>query len=129
MTRPYSLDLRERVYRDVSKGDSIRAVAARFDVSPSFVSKLGKRQRETGSLRPDPQGGDRWSHWIEAYAAWIEARLEEAPDVTLLELRDGLAERGLATSINAVHNFMKRRDPTFKKRPLMRPNRSAPTSP
>ena len=61
MTRPYSVDLRERVLSAARRGDTIRGVAAQFDVSPSFVSKLETRFRRTGSVAPAPQGGDRLS--------------------------------------------------------------------
>ena len=44
MTRPYSLDLRERVVRTVEAGLSRHTTAARFDVSPSFVIKLSSRR-------------------------------------------------------------------------------------
>ena len=71
MVRPYSNDLRARVVDDVAGGGAVRAVAARFGVSPSFVSKLHSRYRRTGSVEPDKQGGDHRSHRIEAEAAWI----------------------------------------------------------
>ncbi len=40
MPRAYSEDLRHRVVADTATGLSIRAVAAKYSVSPSFVSKL-----------------------------------------------------------------------------------------
>jgi transposase len=40
MPRAYSEDLRRRVVADVDKGLSIRAVADKYSVSPSFVSKI-----------------------------------------------------------------------------------------
>ena len=127
MARPYSLDVRERVLRELLSGETIRSIAARFSVSPSFVSKLGTRYHERGSIAPDRQGGDRWSHLIEAHADWLLARLEETPDVTLRELRDGLADRGLETSVNAVHNFTHRHDLSFKKRLGMLQSKSGQT--
>ena len=68
MTRPYSVDLRERVLSAARRGDTIRGVAAQFDVSPSFVSKLETRFRRTGSVAPAPQGGDRRSEGIAVHA-------------------------------------------------------------
>ena len=41
MSRPYSIDLRERVIAAATEGLSVRTVGEIFDVSPSFVSKLG----------------------------------------------------------------------------------------
>ncbi|SFU76252.1 helix-turn-helix domain-containing protein [Nitrosospira multiformis] len=40
MPRAYSEDLRRRVVADADKGLSIRAVADKYSVSPSFVSKI-----------------------------------------------------------------------------------------
>ena len=51
--QPYGVDLRERVLASV--GEPIRAVAARFAVSPSYVSKVRTRLRETGQASPGPQ--------------------------------------------------------------------------
>lgn len=47
--QPYGVDLRDRVLAAV--GEPIRAVAARFAVSPSYVSKVRARLRETGQAR------------------------------------------------------------------------------
>jgi hypothetical protein len=54
--RSYSLGLRERVLRDVESGESIRLFEGRFDVSPSFVSKLHTRYRHAGLVMPGKQG-------------------------------------------------------------------------
>ena len=57
MTRPYSLDLRQRVVDAVEAGASRRATAGRFEVSTSFVIKLMQRFKRTGSVEPDRYGG------------------------------------------------------------------------
>lgn len=65
MTRAYSVDLRERAVQPVSGGGSVRAVAAMFAVSPSFVAKLNQawrrraNRRRTAAGRRAPVGGDR----------------------------------------------------------------------
>ncbi|MDF0604034.1 helix-turn-helix domain-containing protein, partial [Psychromarinibacter sp. C21-152] len=56
MGRPLSLDLRRRIVACVEAGQSRRAAAAKFDVSPSFVGELMRRYRKTGSLEPARQG-------------------------------------------------------------------------
>lgn len=129
MPRAYSLDLRDRVFRSVLSGISIRAVAACFDVSPSFVSKLCTHYRDHQTLAPLPQGGDRRSHVIEAHADWLLSDLEARPDMTLEEFRTGLAARGLETSTTAVHNFFRRHGLTFKKRQHMQQSRNERMSP
>ena len=51
--KPYGQDLRDRV---LAQGDApLRAVAARFGVSPSYVSKVRARRRELGESTPGPQ--------------------------------------------------------------------------
>ena len=49
MTAPISNDLRERVVSAVLSGESVRAVAARFEVGASSVVKWSQRYRATGS--------------------------------------------------------------------------------
>ncbi len=91
MARPYSFDLRARVLNDVVTGASIRALASRFGVSPSFVSKLHSRYRRTGSLAPDRQGGDYRSHRIEAEFAGGEVwSSRSAPCLASADRRPGL---------------------------------------
>jgi hypothetical protein len=54
MPKPYSLDLRERVFGYADEGHSCRAAAAHFGVSVSFVVNLVKAFRVRGSLTPSP---------------------------------------------------------------------------
>ena len=56
MTRPYSVDLRERMVRAIEAGASRRATATRFEVSPSCVVKLLERWQREGTLEPKPVG-------------------------------------------------------------------------
>jgi hypothetical protein len=59
MTRPYSLDLRQRIVRAVEAGASRRATAAQLEVSLSCVVKLVQPWRRNGTPAPDPVGGGR----------------------------------------------------------------------
>lgn len=60
MPRPYSMDLRERVWAAFHGGEGTEAeVAKRFGVSVSFVRDLVRRQRETGSVEAKPHAGGR----------------------------------------------------------------------
>ena len=127
MTRPYSVDLRERVVRSVEGGTSRRATAARFEVSVSFVVKLMQRWRRHGSVAPDRSGG--WKHSpLEADAERIVAMLNQAPDLTIEELRVRLTASGVQSSRSALGRFLQRRGLTRKKTPSMRPSRSGRTS-
>jgi transposase len=128
MTRPYSLDLRERMVRAVEAGASRRATAAKFDVSPSCVVKLLQRWRQRGTLEPDPVSGGRRAKLAD-HAERVEALLAATPDLTIAELRTRLAADGIAVSPAAISRFLKACGLTRKKRPRTLPSRTAPMSP
>jgi len=115
MTRPYSVDLRERVVRQVEAGDSVRRVAAMFAVSPSFVVKLAQAWRSRGTVAARPQGGDRRSTAIERHREWLLQLVAETPDLTLEEIRARLGERGLPAAISTIWRFFDRHGISFKK--------------
>ena len=115
MTKPYSRDLRERVVGEVRAGRSVRAVAAVFSVSPSFVVKLTQAWRATGPVAAKRQGGDRRSAAIEAHGDRLLALVRETPDLTLAEIQDRLGERGVSASISSIWRFYQRHGVTFKK--------------
>jgi transposase len=49
----YSLEFRERIIDTYAEGNtSQRQLAKRFRVAPSFVQKILKQYRETGSIEP-----------------------------------------------------------------------------
>jgi transposase len=116
MTRPLSIDLRERVIAAVEGGLSRRATAERFGVAVSSAIKWVDRWRRTGDVRPMPQGGDRRSHRIEAHAAEILALIEETPDITLAEIAAHLDEtHGLKVADSTVWRLLDRHGMTLKK--------------
>ena len=56
--KAYSIDIREKIVKAYEQcHTSIRKVAARFDVSQTFVQKLLKQQQQTGQIHPKKQGG------------------------------------------------------------------------
>jgi|ERR687896_79415 transposase len=127
MTRPYSLDLRERMVRAVEAGASRRATAARFGVSPSCVVKLVQRWSRSGSLAPDPGGGGRRAKLAD-HAELVQALLAASPDLTIAELKSRLAAAGIAVSPAAISRFLKACGLTRKKRPRMPPSKTGPMS-
>lgn len=130
MTRPLSLDLRQRVIDAINGGQSCRAAAARFGVAPSAAVKWHRLWRETGSVAPRAMGGDKRSERIEALGPAIFAMVEEAVHITLAEIAGRLeAEHGQRFAPSTVHRFFRRHGWTFKKSRPMPPSRSAPTSP
>ena len=116
MTKPLSIDLRERVIAAVEGGLSRRAAAARFGVAASSAIKWVDQWRRTGDVRPQRQGGDYRSHRIEAHAAEILALVDETPDITLAEIAAHLdAVHGLKVADSTVWRLLDRHGMTFKK--------------
>jgi transposase len=114
MTRPYSLDLRERVVSRVQSGETVRSVAALFGVSVSCVVKWSLRYRVSGSAAPAKMGGYR-RPILEKERDWILARIEANPSITLKGLQAELADRGVKVSYGAVWTFVHAHGKSFKK--------------
>lgn len=91
--KPYSQDLREKIVRALEADDTQEEVADRFAVSLSFVEKLWRRWRASGSCAALPHAGGRQRSLREHEAA-IRKEVSEQPDVTLSELCDRLAAAG-----------------------------------
>ena len=93
--KPYSADLRERIASACAVGDSsLGQVAARFSVSLSFVNKLLKRQRTSGSLAALPHRGGPAPLLDASARTQLAACVAQQPDATLEELRVQLAASG-----------------------------------
>ena len=127
MSKPLSVDLRERVVAAVDSGMSRRKAAERFGVSISSAIRWTAQRRRTGDVRPRRIGGDKRSGRIEAYAPVILAAVKERPDITLAELRELLAGHGVGVAISTLWRFFARRKITLKKGPGMPRSRIVPT--
>ncbi len=127
MARALSCDLRQRVVEAIKQGLSRRQAAARFGVSAASAIRWAALERSTGEVAPKTQGGDRRSDRIEAQAGFILGELAKAPDLTLGELQAKLDEQGVSVGIGTIWRFFERHRITRKKRPRMRPSRSAVT--
>jgi transposase len=89
-----SLDLRERVVAAWDEGTrSQPEIADDFGVSPSFVAKLLRRRRLTGTIAAKPRAGGHASAIDAAAEAALRSIVRADPDATLAELGDALAER------------------------------------
>ena len=73
MSKPLSLDLRERLVSAVEGRMSRRSAAKFFSVAPSTTIKWVDQKRRTGSVRSRARGGDHRSHHLEAHADEIVA--------------------------------------------------------
>jgi transposase len=130
MTKPLSVDLRQRVLNSIKSGMSCRGAAARFGMAPSAAVKWRRLWLETGSVEPRAQGGDTRSGRIEAVGGAILAMVAEAPDITLVEIAERLErEHGERFAPSTVHRFFRRHGWSFKKRPPTPASRTAWTSP
>ena len=123
MAKSMSVDLRERVIAVIDGGLSRRQAAARFGVSVSSAIRWHALALRSGDATPKRQGGDRRSGRIEAHAGVILDAVAKQSDITLAELRDLLAGRGVSVGIATLWRFFARRKITLKKSPGMRPSR------
>lgn len=128
MVKPLSLDLRKRIVAAVAGGMSRRKAAERFGVSPASAVRYCALDAKQGDARPRPQGGDRHSHKIEAHADFILDAVARKSDVTLVELRALLAQKGVSVAVSTLWRFFNRRRITFKKRRRTPANRAVPMS-
>jgi transposase len=115
MAKPYSKDLRERVVAAVEGGLSRRQAAALFDLGISTVVLWVRRFRETGSVAAKPMGGDYRSR-LTGERDWLLARIAQAPDLTIEEVRGELRAHGVIVGYGTVWRFFAREDITFKKK-------------
>jgi len=114
--RAYSTDLKERVVRAVAAGQPMREAARRFNVCVNTVKRAVVQARETGSLERKPIPGYPRRIGPEQEAA-LRARLETAPDATVLEHCAWWAEQtGQHLSEATMWRAMRRLGWTRKKR-------------
>ena len=114
MTRPLSNGLRERVVQAIAAGETCRVAAARFGVAVSSAVKWSQRYRATGSVAPAKMGGYR-KFVLEPHRAFIVERINQTPQLTLHQLKDELASRGVKVSHDTVWRFLRREGLRFKK--------------
>lgn len=124
--KAYSMDLRERVIAASEEGVMTHEeIAETFQVSVSWIGKLRKRFRETGSVEPKPhRGGQPAAFQGEAAQRLLQA-VEEHPDATLKELA---SIAGVSCSTSATERMLRKLGITRKKSRYVLPNRIDPTS-
>jgi putative transposase len=107
MTRPYSMDLRERVVAAVeTEGMTRHEAAARFGIAVSSAIKWVARYKRTGSVAPSKIGGYKPKTLRGDHAAWLIARCQEK-DFTISQLVDELKSvRGLKVDRRSVWEFL-----------------------
>jgi len=113
MTRPYSMDLRERAVARVLAGESVRSVAATLSISAASVVRWSQRHRRTGSAAPGQIGGHR-RPVLGGHRDWLIERART--DFTLRGLVAELAERGVRVDYVQVWRFVHAEGLSFKKK-------------
>ena len=126
MTKPYSLDLRERVTERVAAGDSVRAVATIFTVSVASMVRWSQRLRRTGSGRGWEDGGPSGLHsdWRTGLAHGADrgrARGERA------RAHDGTRRTRRCRQLWHGLEFHPSRGNELQKKACCRPSKIAPT--
>jgi transposase len=97
----YSLDLRQRVVSAYENGvETILEVAERFEVSDSFIKKLLRRKRTTGTIAPVGHRGGQPRRLSDQDRKWLLKTVLAQPDITLGELQKRLqSEKNLTVSV------------------------------
>lgn len=106
MADTISLDLRRRIVRAYRSGltASYEATAELFEVGRATVSRLLRRDRETGDVLPKKRGGDLRR---SVDLAWIEQHAQRCPDARLVDRIDAWkAHSGRRVSIGAMWNAL-----------------------
>ena len=108
----YSVDLRKRVLADCDAGLKTKSVAAKYNVSRSWVRRLKQKRRETGSIAPRPRSGGRPAIIVGTRRKRLKRLLAEHPDATLDELHRRLRWKCCRST---VHNAVVALGLSFKK--------------
>jgi transposase len=115
--RPYSLDLRQKII-DIHQREGIsqRGLAKRFGVALSFIQKLLKRHRETGSLSPQVRLQQTSTKLNAEQLLVLQMLVEKHNDSTLRELQALLnQEINVQVSQSTIHRMLKKLNITVKK--------------
>ena len=120
----YPIELRRRVLDAVDNNlGTQEKIAKTFSVSVSWIRKLLRRRRETGSIEPLPRTQGRKPAFRDHQLQELDDFVKRYPDATLEEIRESFADR-VNCSIVAVHNALKRLEWRYKKNRYMRASKT-----
>ena len=123
----YSQDLRDRVL--AAEKLTARQAAERFGVSVSYVVKARQRLVRAGAPTPRPQKPPT-ARKLAPFHGALQERVARAPDATLAEHREWLAEtHGVLAGLTTIWKALRALELTRKKSRSGRPTRADPTSP
>lgn len=114
--KAYSLDFRQKIIETYESGGiSQRAIAKRFGVALSFVSKMLKQWRETGNLEAKKSPGSP-RKLAQEHEAILVDMVGEHNDWTLAEYRRELEKRvGIMVSLSTICRVLQKQRYTLKK--------------
>lgn len=115
--KPYSLDLRQKIIHTYeTESISQRQLAKRYGVALSFVQKLLKQYRETGSIAPKVRIQQTPTKLNPEQLAVLQRLAEANSNATLDTLRNLLkAETGVCISRSTVDRMLKKLNLNRKK--------------
>lgn len=107
--KAYSLDLRQRVVAAYEEGKgTIAGIAAQFSVGQTFLKKMLRQKRETGSVQRLAAGAGAKKALSESQRQWLAQQVTEKADATLSELRESLTQRKqVSVSVSTVCRELK----------------------
>ena len=113
----YSLEFRERIIDTYAEGNtSQRQLAKRFRVAPSFVQKILKQYRETGSIEPKRRLEQTPTKLNSAQLEILKNLVEANNDATLGELCDLLLqETKIPVGVSTMFRMLEKQELTLKK--------------
>jgi len=115
--KAYSLDLRQKIVAAYAQGNrSQRQIAQQFGVALSFIEKLLKQQRETGSIAPKVRTQQTPTKLNVEQLKVLEQLVEAQNDATLDELRYQLKQKtGVLIGRSTVDRMLTKLNLTVKK--------------
>ncbi len=115
--QPYSLEFRQRIIDIYAEGNtSQRQLAQRFRVALSFVQKILKQYRETGSIEPKHRLEQTPTKLKSAQLDILKKIVAANNDATLAELCDLLLqETNIRVGVSTMFRVLKKQQLTVKK--------------
>lgn len=108
--KPYSQDLRQKIIDTYfKKQESIRKIAQRFQVSKSFVQKILKQYRETGTVAPLARRGGQLPKLNSKQINLVAELVKQNNEVTLQQLCDMLKSKtGVKVSPSTMSRIIRK---------------------
>jgi transposase len=116
--KAYSLDLRQKIVDAYAEGNvAQRQLSKRFRVALSFIEKLLKQYRATGTIAPKVRVQQTPTKLNEQQLSVLAAIVETNNDATLEELRTLLQQQtGVLISRSTVDRMLQKLNLTVKKK-------------